>query len=280
MADQPGLPGPSDRADRTDHADFEALAAGYALHSLEPEDEQRLSAHLVTCPGCARIVADTASLGAAFAELLDAQPPPPALRERILAAATAEPRTPGEPVRHAKAGSDGPRVVRAREELASPASRVRPRRLLRERAAIAVLAAAIGVAVAVPVTLAASHHASSTANTALAQWLLKPSAREMTLKPTTGPALAKVVVTDQGAYLLADGLPTNQQPDSIYVLWAADATQQMRAVATFDVHGSAPVQLTAAKLPYSATQISSMAISLERGRKAPAQPSDVVLTSA
>ena len=85
MADYPISSGSAD------HSDFEALAAGYALHALEPEDEQRLSAHLMTCRECARIVADTASMGAAFTELLDAVPPPPGLRERILAAATAAP---------------------------------------------------------------------------------------------------------------------------------------------------------------------------------------------
>jgi anti-sigma factor RsiW len=274
MADRRGSTGPDE------HADFEALAAGYALHSLEPEDEQRLSAHLMTCPNCARIVADTASLGAAFAELLDAEPPPPGLRERILAAATVEPR----PLRGSAgetpiAGID-PAPASALPVLPAPRAVPRRRRLLRERAAIAVLAAAIGVAVAVPVTLAASHQGTSTGNTALAQWLLKPNAREMTLKPTSGSGRAKVVVTDQGAYLLAEGLPANRQSDTTYVLWAADSARQLRAVATFDVRNPAPVQLTAAKLPYSAAQISGMAISFERGRTAPAHPTDIVLTSA
>jgi anti-sigma factor RsiW len=274
MADRIGSPGPDE------HADFEALAAGYALHSLEPEDEQRLSAHLMTCPHCARIVADTASLGAAFAELLDAEPPPPGLRDRILAAATAEPR----PLRGSAgqtpiAGMD-PAPAPARPVLPAPSTVPRRRRMLRERAAIAVLAAAIGVAVAVPVTLAASHQGTSTGNTALAQWLLKPNAREMTLKPTSGAGRAKVVVTDQGAYLLAEGLPANRQSDTTYVLWAADSARQLRAVATFDVHNPAPVQLTAAKLPYGPAQISGMAISFEHGRTAPAHPTDIVLTSA
>ncbi len=275
MADRRGPLGPDE------HADFEALAAGYALHSLEPEDEQRLSAHLMTCPECARIVADTASLGAAIAELLDAEPPPPGLRERILAAATAEPRPSRGRVGEPAVAASEPAAVTSSVAPGPPAPRVVPprRRLLRERAAIAVLAAAIGVGLAVPVTLAASHHAASTGNTALAQWLLKDNAREMTLKPTTGAALAKVVVTDQGAYLLADGLRVNKQSDTIYVLWAANAARQLRAVTTFDVHGSAPVQLTAAKLPYSPAQISEMAISLEPGRTAPAQPTDVVLIS-
>jgi anti-sigma factor RsiW len=264
-----------------EHADFEALAAGYALHALEPEDEQRLSAHLMTCPACARIVADTASLGAAFAELLDSEPPPPGLRERILAAATAEPRPPREPVREPLSPTQpAPRVVAPDRVAPSPARPVPSRRrLLRERTAIAALAAAIGVAVAVPVTLAASHH-SSVASTALEQLLLAPNSRQMTLKSTSGSQLATAVVADRGVYLLADGLAANDRSKSVYVLWAATAQGPPKAVATFDVHSSAPVQLTAAKLPYSAGQIQQMAVSLETGRKAPAHPTDVVLSTA
>lgn len=265
MSDPQAQHGPSE------HADFEALAAGYALHALEPEDEQRLSAHLVTCPGCARLVADTASLGAAFAELLDVEPPPAGLRERILAAATAEPR----PARHrspdpmvrptSPAGySSPPRVAPAAPARVVP----RQRRFLRERAGVAALAAAIAVAVAVPVTLAASHHGSSNG----------VAAEAVTLTAGSGSGVGKAVVTNQGVLLLADGLRTNDAASSIYVLWVQAADGQPKPVATFDVTGSAPVQLTSAKLPYSASKIRRLAVSLESGRQAPARPTDVVLS--
>lgn len=256
-----------------EHADFEALAAGYALHALEPEDEQRLSAHLVTCPECARLVADTASLGAAFTDLLEPETPPPALRARILAAATAEPRAPGLVV------STAPAPAEISPLPAAPRSLPGPRRRVRERLAVAVLAAAVGVGVAIPVTLAASHHSSApTGNAALAQWLLEPNAHEVTLNAASGSGLAKAVITAQGVYLVADGLPVNDRANTVYVLWAANAQGQRRAVVTFDVRGGAPVQLTAARLPYSAAEIRQLAISREPGRKAPAQPSDVVLS--
>src|SRR5438132_13164530 len=80
------------------HAEYEALAAGYALHAREPEDEQLLSAHLVTCLSCARLVADTALLGAAFADLLEPETTSPGLRDRVLAAAAAQPRSLPEPL--------------------------------------------------------------------------------------------------------------------------------------------------------------------------------------
>ncbi len=256
-----------------EHAEFAALAAGYALHALEPEDEQRLSAHLMTCPQCARIVADTASLGAAFAELLDVEPPPSGLRERILAAATAEPRMPREvvadPIVRPASPDHGYRSsVPGIGPAAAPARSVpRQRRFLRERVAVAALAAALGVAVAVPVTLAASHHGSSTG----------VAAEAVTLTGGSGSGVGKAVVTSHGVVLLADGLASNDRANSIYVLWVQAAGGQPKPVATFDVSGGAPVQLTAAKLPYSGSQIRRLAVSLESGRKAPARPTDVVL---
>jgi anti-sigma-K factor RskA len=274
--------GAAGRPGTPDHAEYEALAAGYGLHALEPEDEQRLSAHLLTCLSCARLVADTALLGAAFADLLEPETPPPGLRERILAAATAEPRPLPEPL----GAPQTPVVVSPpgapAEIVPAPPARRRPsgrRWQLRERVLVGALAAAIGVGVAVPVTLAASHHGSpTTGTTALAQWLLQRNAQEVTLKGTTGASLAKAVMTDQGVYLLANGLPVNDRSRSVYVLWAANAQGQRRSVVTFDVRNGAPVQLTAAKLPFSPSQIRQLAISYEPGRSAPAQPSDVVLS--
>jgi hypothetical protein len=272
------------RSGTPEHAEYEALAAGYALHALEPEDEQRLSAHLVTCLSCARLVADTALLGAAFADLLEPETPPPGLRGRILAAAAAQPRPWPPPVAAPRpppaASTDaGPAQVVASPRV--PRRSSGRRRQLRERLAVGALAAAIGVGVAVPVTLAASHHGSATAaNTALAQRLLQSNAQEVTLKGAAGTGLAKAVLTDKGVYLLADGLPVNDRSRSVYVLWAANAQGQRRAVVAFDVRNGAPVQLTADRLPFSAAQIRQLAISYEPGRSAPAQPSDVVLSGS
>jgi Anti-sigma-K factor rskA/Putative zinc-finger len=271
---------PTARPGSPEHEDYEALAAGYALHALEPEDEQQLSAHLMNCPTCARLVADTAALGAAFADLLEPEAPPPGLRERVLAAAAASPR--GMP----DAGAAPQRIdldaAPAEPKSARPSRTIRRRFArpeVRMRLAVGALAAALGVAVAVPVTLAASHHPAS-GDTALTQALLQKNAREMTLTSASGPGLAKAVVSDKGVVLLADGLRPNDRSRNVYVLWAADAAGQRRAVATFDVSSRGTVQLASSRLPYSAAQIAQMAISFESGRSAPVQPTDVVLTSS
>ncbi len=267
------------RSGTPEHADFEALAAGYALHALEPEDEQRLSAHVLACRSCARLVADTASLGASFADLLEPEAPPVGLRERILAAAAAEPRPLPAPDPDPIAAPRPPTAVSPPAAPPAPRRQAAGRRRLRERLAVGALAAAVGVGVAVPVTLAASHHGSATtASTALAQWLLQPDAHEMTLKGATGTSLAKAVMTGKGVYLLASGLPVNDRSRSVYVLWAANAQGQRRSVVTFDVRSGAPVQLTTDQLPFSTSQIRQLAISYEPGRSAPAQPSDVMLS--
>jgi len=276
MSQDAGLPG------TPEHADYEALAAGYGLHALEPEDEQRLSAHLVTCLSCARLVADTALLGSAFADLLEPEVPPPGLRDRILAAATAQPRALPEPLTVPRAPQADSAPGAPAESASSPLAPSRPsgrRRQLRERFLVGALAAAIGVGVAVPVTLAASDHGSGTAgNTALAQALLQRNAQEVTLKSATGASLARAVMSDKGVFLLADGLPVNDRSRTVYVLWAADTQGQRRAVATFDVRGGAPVLLSVDKMPFTPAQVRQLAISYEPGRSAPTQPSDVVLS--
>jgi hypothetical protein len=149
---------------------------------------------------------------------------------------------------------------------------------MRSRVAVGVLAAAIGIGVAVPVTWELSHGSSTSNTSALAQWLLKADAREVTLAGTHTQALAKAVMADDGAYLVASGLATNNRTTSTYVLWAAPATGGApRALAAFDVRGGSPVMLTVAHLPMKASQVGQMAISLEKGRNAPAAPTDVVL---
>ena len=291
-----------------DHEDYQGLAAGYALHALEPEDEQRLAAHLLTCNNCARLVADTAELGASFAGFLPSETPPLGLRERILAAAAAQPRSSKaaasmvpiqEPVSFQEPapseappllGEPSPAIASA---LPAPHSggrslhgRSQPSRAarlrLRSRVAVGALAAVVGIAVAVPTTLAiADGGKSSGSNTALQQWLLSPGAGVVTLKGSGSAgdtAAAKAVMTEQGIYLVADGLPANDTGKNVYVLWAANSNGVRAAVTTFDVHGKTPVALKETDLPFKRADIREVAVSLEPGDKAPAKPTDVVLS--
>jgi len=71
------------------HEEYDALAAGWALHALEPDDEALFADHLAECPVCPRAVAE---LEATLGELAVAAPatdPPAGLFARIAAAAAA-----------------------------------------------------------------------------------------------------------------------------------------------------------------------------------------------
>src|SRR3954471_14849014 len=67
------------RAGVTSHEHFEELAAGHALHSLEPADEQLFLTHLETCPECKHSLAEFSELaaGLAITSLDDSGTPPP-----------------------------------------------------------------------------------------------------------------------------------------------------------------------------------------------------------
>jgi anti-sigma-K factor RskA len=74
-------------ADRVDE-----LIAGYALHALSEEDERELEEHLRRSPEARERLTSVEEAAAALAFGVDAPPPPPALRERILELARAEER--------------------------------------------------------------------------------------------------------------------------------------------------------------------------------------------
>src|SRR3954462_11423819 len=76
---QRGVPG-------DDHTFYDELAVGWALHALEPEDEDVFAAHLPGCDRCARTVAETSEVMAAMAADLPPAEPPTQLGDRLSAA--------------------------------------------------------------------------------------------------------------------------------------------------------------------------------------------------
>ena len=80
------------------HDELEALAAGYALSALDLQERQVFEAHLTTCGGCARQVAEMGAAAAGLSFTLEELEPPPQLRQRILAMARAEKAAPAQVV--------------------------------------------------------------------------------------------------------------------------------------------------------------------------------------
>jgi anti-sigma-K factor RskA len=72
-----------------DHDAFLDLAAPYALGVLAGDERDAFVAHLATCAICRQEVASLARVVEALPQTLDQAPLPPALRARVLAAATA-----------------------------------------------------------------------------------------------------------------------------------------------------------------------------------------------
>jgi len=68
-------------------------APAYVLDALDPEDRWTYERHLDTCERCREEVADLRETVGELAYAVEAPPPPPQLRDRILSAARSEPRS-------------------------------------------------------------------------------------------------------------------------------------------------------------------------------------------
>ena len=64
--------------------------AAFVLNALEPDEQRAVEEHLARCPRCAREIGDLELVGEQLARAVPQHEPPPALRERVLAAARAE----------------------------------------------------------------------------------------------------------------------------------------------------------------------------------------------
>ena len=103
---------PSDpREQLGEHGEWDALAVGWALSALDPEDEERFAEHLPGCARCTATVRESLYTVADLAYALPDEAPPASLKSRLMAAVAAEPRTPG-----AAAEPEAPAEPEAAEE--------------------------------------------------------------------------------------------------------------------------------------------------------------------
>jgi hypothetical protein len=79
---------------RQEHAEWDALAVGWALSALDPPDEARFAAHLPGCDLCSGTVRESLGIVTELAYAVPAVTPPRHLKRRILEAVAAEPRGP------------------------------------------------------------------------------------------------------------------------------------------------------------------------------------------
>ena len=287
------MTGPRDPR-RGEHETFDELAVGWALHALEPEDEERFAAHLPTCPRCRQTVRETSDVMGALAGDPPLVDPPERLRERLHAAveeteqqprpARGDERTPPVP----PAVPDRPAPVYRFEPPASGAHRAPfpvdagdPRSSWRRVLPNALVAAAVAAILALGTWNVVLSSAREEAQAAVAEQaelvdaLLTPG--RATIAPLTadGATVATVVAREGQVQVVTQGLRPNDVQDQTYVVWGTGAGGAA-ALGTFDVTSPQPAVRTVVSGPSGLDAYTGYAVSLEPGRSAPPEPSDIV----
>jgi outer membrane murein-binding lipoprotein Lpp len=244
----------------------EELAVGWAMHSLEPDEEAVVRDHLPTCPTCQRTVRSAQEVLAGIGGAVRQEQPPPRLRARLMEQIEHIPQDVPTP--------QGPRHA-APTPLRPQHRRRTGRVLLAAAAAAAVLAGGgyLGVRV---------NQLSTEVRTAQSRSDQLTRALSLAADPATNRAVLRTGSGDEVAIVLSSPtagavMPMNLKPNDaghVYVVWGA-STKAPVPLAVFDVRaGSTDPQL----LTWSADahKHTTFAVSLEPGRQAPPKPSEVL----
>ncbi|MGY1856284.1 anti-sigma factor domain-containing protein [Modestobacter sp. SYSU DS0290] len=289
----PAAPG---TAPGDDHRAWDELAVGWALHALEPEDEDRFAAHLPSCARCARTVADTQQVMGALAADLPAAEPSDGLRDRLRVAVeeTEQVRRPEPPpAQQPAAPADralpaaartGDRPAGGGLDLVAPRRRGEPdlRPAWRRVLPTALVAAGVAAVLALGawnVVLAGDRddaRALAAQRSEVLEELLVPG--RATIAPLTeedGRQVATVVARDGQVQVLSTGLAPNDTADSTYVVWGVSDGSPV-AIGEFDVVSPRMELLSVGSAAAGLDEYGAYAVSIEPGRQAPAEPTEIV----
>ncbi len=279
---------------RGEHETFDELAVGWALHALEPEDEELFAAHLPTCPRCRQTVTETTDVMGALVGDLPPVDPPERLRDRLRAAveeteqlprpAREDQRTPPVP----PAVTDGPVPV-YRFEISPagahrapvPAGAADPpspwRRVLPNALVAAAVAAILALGTWNVVLDSAREEAQATAaeQAELVDALLVPGRATIAPLSAGGATVATVVARDGEVQVVSQGLAPNDVREQTYVVWGL-GPDAPTPLGTFDVTSPQPALRTVGSGASGSDAYTGYAVSLEPGRSAPPEPSAVV----
>ncbi|MGY1814141.1 anti-sigma factor domain-containing protein [Blastococcus sp. SYSU D00820] len=288
---------------REDHERFDELAVGWALHSLEPEDEDVFAAHLPGCPRCARTVAETTEVMRALAGDLPPAEPGEGLRDRLRAAVEeteqvvrpsspldlpddafdagpdAEPAPPAPPGgrRRSDRPATGFPAYRSPVPVPTP-PRAAWRRVLPNALVAAAVAAILGLGTW-NVLLATSRDevaATAAEQADILDSLLQPGTA--TIAPVAdadGHEVATVVARDAQMQVITQGLEVNDRESTTYVVWGMGGDDPV-PLGTFDVVRSQIDLRTVGSASTGLDDFGGFAISIEPGRQAPSAPTEVV----
>ena len=278
---------------RGEHEVFDELAVGWALHALEPEDEELFAAHLPTCTRCRQTVAETTEVMGALAGDLPQADPPQRLRDRLRAAVeeteqvsrpagdgerTARPAPPAPVVPALGRRPEAPLSGAHRTPL--PLGPVDPRSSWRRVLPNALVAAAVAAILALGtwnvVLSSAREEAQATAaeQAQLVDALLTPGQAAIAPLSTDGTTVATVVARDDQVQVVTQGLAPNDVQDQTYVVWGIGAGSAA-PLGTFDVTSPQPALWTVGS-GSGLDGYTGYAVSLEPGRQAPTEPTVIV----
>jgi anti-sigma-K factor RskA len=203
--------------------ELHSLAGAYALNALEGEERDRFERHLRGCRACADEVRGFTATVTAMG-MAAASEPPPALKDRVLAAAAVTRQLPP-----ATGEGRSTRSARSAREARRPAPQ---RSAWIPRLAVGVGAAGLAAAAALSVVTINTQHqldSAQASNAAIAAVLAAPDA-QITSEATSAGGTATVVASVRQATMVftSSGL-ASLPPQKVYELWFLGPASARRA---------------------------------------------------
>ena len=203
--------------------DVHTLSGAYALHALTPEEAEEFARHLAGCESC-RIEVREFEEAAARMGAAEALVPPPALKDRLLAAIDRTPQQPPAP--------PAPEPAPQAPETSTPAARVttlHPRRWLTWVATAAAAVVLIGIGVVGVRTLVGDQ--SPDLSTAASEVFAASDVQTATVRTANGGKL-RVGVSPKLGEMAVDTRDLPELDGShVYQIWAIhDGTMKSAAV--------------------------------------------------
>ena len=269
--------------DPPEHDLFAELAAGWALHALEPDDEKRFADHLAGCSQCQRAVSDYSGALAELSHVSPAAEPPAQLGERIRAEVARDLQTSRHTVRPPASSPPPPPVQLADRTRRTPTESRRNGRWLAAAAAVVVIALGVGNVVQYQRTRDADARADRQSE-ALSREQQEAARRAELIRTIAQPGvqvsrltgdgrtMAYVLVHDNKVQILTDGMGRND-PSREFVLWMIGGGGNPQAMFKFDVRHADIELASLGPLPSVPGGINAFAVSIEpRQSGMPASP--------
>ena len=268
------------------HARFEELAAGYALHALEPEEEHDFLSHLRACARCERAVAVHGETLAHLAYATNDVEPPATLLAGIRAGVLGSDRGASFPDVAPGAVAQGSSQTGADPAVASLESGRRRRDAVRLRrtgmwmgvAAAAALVIGLGTWNASLLSDRNDQDAWGNRMSSAVGELERPGTVTVALAGADGDVVAVALVRGSEIVLVVDGLPKNDA-STTYVLWGQSRYGDVRAVGAFDVDRTGVDVQDNMQMQAGVADVTRFMVTRERGDTAPPLAQEPVLAS-